>query len=410
MARFRYTARAANGKRVSAVVEAGTEHEAIASIVDGGMVLLSLTPTTARAQKASSGQSSVSLFQRPVKLESLVILCRQMYSLTKAGVPLMRAIKGLAQSTADKPLQAALLSICNELSNGRALSTSMRDHPHVFSDLFVSLIQVGENTGRLDDAMLQLAEYFEQEMETRRRIKSALRYPSFVLMVIISAMVFLNVKVIPQFAGMFAKFGSDLPLPTKILMATSSFFVDFWWLLLISSVCSFAGWSLWKNTEKGRVSWDKFKLRIPLVGPLVNKALMSRFSRTFALMLRAGVPLNTALQMSGEALDNHFLAGEVDRMKSAIESGVNLSSVTGDSKLFTPLVHQMIQVGEETGQIDNLLLEASEFYDREVDYDLKTLSARMEPILLLVVAGMVLILALGIFLPMWNMLDLIRGG
>ncbi|WP_325891539.1 type II secretion system F family protein [Grimontia sp. NTOU-MAR1] len=405
MPRYRYTARKPNGKRVSAIIEAASESDAIANVSESGVVLLSLEITKARAQKANAP-----LFLPKVKLESLVIFSRQAYSLIKAGVPLLRAIKGLAQSTTDKPLKAALESVANELSNGRPMSAAMRDHENVFSDLFVSLVQVGENTGRLDDAMLQLAEYYEQEMETRRRIKSALRYPTFVLMVIIGAMAFLNVKVIPQFAGMFAKFGSDLPLPTKILMATSSFFVDYWWLLVFGTVCLVAGLQVWKSTEQGRIKWDRFKLCIPLVGNLVNRALMSRFSRTFALMLRAGVPLNTALQMSGEALENHFLGGEVDKMKAAIESGINLSSVTADSQLFTPLVHQMIQVGEETGQIDNLLLEASDFYDREVDYDLKTLSARMEPILLLIVAGMVLILALGIFLPMWNMLDLIRGG
>lgn len=405
MPRYRYTARKPNGKRVSAIIEAASESEAIASVSASGAVLLSLDITQTQEKPAE-----VALFKPKVKLESLVIFSRQAYSLIKAGVPLLRAIKGLAQSTADKPLKDALDNVASELSNGSPMSVAMRNHPKVFSELFVSLVQVGENTGRLDDAMHQLAEYYEQEMETRRRIKSALRYPTFVMVVIIGAMAFLNVNVIPQFAGMFAKFGSDLPLPTKILLATSGFFVDYWWLLLFGSVGAFAGLQAWKNTEQGRVKWDRFKLRIPLVGSLVNRALMSRFSRTFALMLRAGVPLNTALQMSGEALDNHFLAGEVEKMKVAIESGVNLSAVTEDSQLFTPLVHQMIQVGEETGQIDSLLLEASDFYDREVDYDLKTLSARMEPILLLIVAGMVLVLALGIFLPMWSMLDLIRGG
>ncbi|WP_154124532.1 type II secretion system F family protein [Grimontia hollisae] len=405
MPTYRYTARKPNGKRVSAIIEAATESEAIASVSASGAVLLSLELTQPRGQS-----NSVPLFQPKVRLASLVIFSRQAYSLIKAGVPLLRAINGLAQSTTDKLLKTALENVASELSNGSPMSVAMRNHPNVFSELFVSLVQVGENTGRLDDAMYQLAEYYEQEMETRRRIKSALRYPTFVMVVIIGAMAFLNVNVIPQFAGMFARFGADLPLPTQILMATSGFFVDFWWLLVFGTVCLFASLQVWKNTEQGRVKWDRFKLRIPLVGNLVNRALMSRFSRTFALMLRAGVPLNTALHMSGEALDNHFLAGEVDKMKAAIESGVNLSAVTEDSELFTPLVHQMIQVGEETGQIDNLLLEASDFYDREVDYDLKTLSARMEPILLFIVAGMVLILALGIFLPMWNMLDLIRGG
>lgn len=405
MASFKYTAKDSSGKRIKATIHAPSEQAAMEQLLSSGLILLSLE----QGVSDSAAPSSLSLFSRRVPLEQLVIFCRQMYSLTKAGVPILRAMKGLQQSCNHQTLKAALENVHEDLSNGMALSTAMRGHPQAFSHLFISIVQVGENTGRLDDAMLQLAQYYEQEMETRRRIKAAFRYPTFVLITIISAVVFLNIEVIPQFIALFERYGGDLPLPTQVLIATSSFFVNYWWLLLLITMLLVVAYQMWKRTDEGRIKAAHLKLRVPVMGSLVNRALMSRFSRTFSLMLKAGVPLNQALAMAGEALDNAYLEREVAEMKTAIEAGMNLSSVTAKSPIFTALVHQMIMVGEETGQIDELLIEASDFYDREVDYDLKTLSARIEPVLLILVAGMVLLLALGIFLPMWNMLDLARG-
>ena len=270
------------------------------------------------------------------------------------------------------------------------------------------MINVGENTGRLDQALLQLSQYYEQELETRKRIKTAMRYPIFVLSFISIAMIVLNVKVIPQFTSMFAKFGVDLPLPTRILISTSNFFVNYWVWLVVAFLAFLFGMKSWIGTPDGREKWDKFRLRLPIVGDIVNRAQLSRFSRTFALMLKSGVPLNQSLALSGEALGNRFLELRILEMKSAIEAGSTVSSTAIQSQIFTPLVIQMISVGEETGRIDELLLEVSDFYDREVDYDLKTLTARIEPLLLTIVAGMVLILAMGIFLPMWGMLDAIQ--
>jgi MSHA biogenesis protein MshG len=285
----------------------------------------------------------------------------------------------------------------------------MQMHSKVFSPLFVSMIHVGENTGRLDQALMQLANYYEQEVETRKRIKTAMRYPTFVISFIVVALFVLNVKVIPQFASMFARFGVDLPLPTRILITTSEFFVNYWAFMLAGIVSLIFAFKAWVRTEKGQEKWDKFRLRMPIIGDLVNRAQLSRFSRTFALMLKAGVPLNQSLALSAEALENKYLENRLLEMKSSIEAGGTISTTASNSQVFTPLVLQMLSVGEETGRIDELLLEAADFYDREVDYDLKTLTARIEPILLVVVAGMVLILALGIFLPMWGMLDAIQG-
>nr|WP_086938845.1 type II secretion system F family protein [Thaumasiovibrio occultus] len=407
MGTFRYRGRGAGGKEVSGKIEASSLDTAAEVLLRQG-----ITPTKISEGRGSARQDVdlAELFKRPIPLDPLVIFCRQMYSLTKAGVPLLRAIRGLSQSSTNKMLVNALTQVHTDLANGRALSVAMREHPRVFSELFVSMISVGESTGRLEDALLQLANYFEQEMETRRRISSAMRYPIFVITAIGLALVILNLKVIPQFATMFSKFGVDLPLPTQILIGMSNFFVNYWYAMLGGMALTFAATKAWVGTPTGRERWDGWRLRVPIVGSIVNRAQLSRFSRSFSLMLKAGVPLNQAIQLAAESLGNRYLELRLMSMKSGIEAGTSMTVTAAQSGIFTPLVQQMIAVGEETGQIDDLLLEASDFYDREVDYELKTLTARIEPLLLLVVAGMVLLLALGIFLPMWDMMDLAKGG
>ncbi|EPM5584142.1 type II secretion system F family protein [Vibrio vulnificus] len=406
MTTFHYQGRTLDGNKANGQIDAVTSEAAAEQLMNRGIIPVSITQG-----KTGSGLDFDlnALFAPAVPLEILVLFCRQLYSLTKAGVPLLRSMRGLVQNCENKQLKAALEEVVAELTNGRSLSASMQLHSKVFSPLFVSMIHVGENTGRLDQALLQLANYYEQELETRKRIKTAMRYPTFVISFIVVAMFILNVKVIPQFASMFSRFGVDLPLPTRILIGMSEFFVNYWMLLAGFIVGLIFGFKAWVATADGRERWDKWRLKFPVVGGVVNRAQLSRFSRTFALMLKAGVPLNQSLALSAEAMGNRYLELKILKMKADIEAGSQVSVTAINSGIFTPLVIQMISVGEETGRIDELLMEVADFYDREVDYDLKTLTARIEPILLVIVAGMVLVLALGIFLPMWGMLDVIKG-
>ncbi|ELV8692578.1 type II secretion system F family protein [Vibrio vulnificus] len=406
MATFHYQGRTLDGNKTNGQIDAVTSEAAAEQLMNRGIIPVSITQG-----KTGSGLDFDlnAIFAPAVPLEILVLFCRQLYSLTKAGVPLLRSMRGLVQNCENKQLKAALEEVVAELTNGRSLSASMQLHSKVFSPLFVSMIHVGENTGRLDQALLQLANYYEQDLETRKRIKTAMRYPTFVISFIVVAMFILNVKVIPQFASMFSRFGVDLPLPTRILIGMSEFFVNYWMLLAGFIVGLIFGFKAWVATADGRERWDKWRLKFPVVGGVVNRAQLSRFSRTFALMLKAGVPLNQSLALSAEAMGNRYLELKILKMKADIEAGSQVSVTAINSGIFTPLVIQMISVGEETGRIDELLMEVADFYDREVDYDLKTLTARIEPILLVIVAGMVLVLALGIFLPMWGMLDVIKG-
>ncbi|AJQ52958.1 TPA: MSHA fimbrial biogenesis protein MshG [Aeromonas hydrophila] len=405
MSSFAYKGRDSQGNAVSGVVDAATEMAAAEQLMRRGVMPTELKPGKA---KAAALDWSL-LLERGVRLDELVVFSRQMYALTRAGIPILRAIAGLEESAHSKPLKRALHALGEDLGNGRPLSSSMQAHPRVFSSLFVAIIHVGENTGQLEEAFLQLANYFELELETRKRIKTAMRYPSFVLIAIGIAMVILNIMVIPVFAGMFAKFGVELPLATRILLATSHFFVHYWWVMLGVLLAMVFGWRRWVSTVKGKLTWHRWQLKLPIVGTIIERSLLARFARSFSMMLKAGVPLNTALSLVADAVDNAWMAGRIRDMRAGIERGESLLRTAGSSGLFTPLVMQMIAVGEETGQVDDLLHEAAEYYEREVDYDLKSLTARIEPILIGIVAVMVLILALGIFTPMWDMMRAVRG-
>ncbi|MGL6401999.1 MSHA fimbrial biogenesis protein MshG [Aeromonas hydrophila] len=405
MSSFAYKGRDSQGNAVSGVVDAATEMAAAEQLMRRGVMPTELKPGKA---KAAALDWSL-LLERGVRLDELVVFSRQMYALTRAGIPILRAIAGLEESAHSKPLKRALHALGEDLGNGRPLSSSMQAHPRVFSSLFVAIIHVGENTGQLEEAFLQLTNYFELELETRKRIKTAMRYPSFVLIAIGIAMVILNIMVIPVFAGMFAKFGVELPLATRILLATSHFFVHYWWVMLGVLLAMVFGWRRWVSTVKGKLTWHRWQLKLPIVGTIIERSLLARFARSFSMMLKAGVPLNTALSLVADAVDNAWMAGRIRDMRAGIERGESLLRTAGSSGLFTPLVMQMIAVGEETGQVDDLLHEAAEYYEREVDYDLKSLTARIEPILIGIVAVMVLILALGIFTPMWDMMRAVRG-
>ena len=258
-------------------------------------------------------------------------------------------------------------------------------------------------------AFQQLAEYISLEVETKRRVKSAMRYPVIVISFIVLAMIILNIWVIPVFADMFGKFGVELPLSTRILIGTSNFFVKYVWFIFALLFLLPFTWLWWIKTPAGRYKWGKWQLKIPVMGSILIRSQLARFSRSFAIMIRSGVSLNVALTLVADAIDNAYLAEKVLKMREGVERGESMYQTAVASGMFSPLVLQMFAVGDETGQIDTLLIEVAEHYDREVDYELKALTSKIEPILLLVVAGMVLILALGIFTPMWDMYGAMQG-
>lgn len=404
MAKFSVKGRDSEGKLKTSIMEAASSDGAAAQLMSGG-----ITPISIEIVAEKNATEMPALFAKKVSIEELTMFCRQMYSLAKSGVVLNRAIRGLAESVTNERLSEALYDVEISLNSGMNLSKALSRHKDIFDDMFINIINVGENSGKLDMAFKQMNAYLELEKDTRRRISSATRYPTFVLIAISIAIVILNIFVIPVFADLFTKFDAELPWATRILIGTSTFFREQWLLLIIAVIAVVFGIRYYVNTHDGRLFWDRIKLKIPIIGSILSRATLARFSRTFALMLSSGVPLINALELSSQSVGNAYVGSNIRGMRSGIQRGESLLRSAAQSKMFTPLVMQMMQVGEETGKVDEMLVEVAEFYEQEVDYDLKNLSSYIEPILIAVIAGLVMILALGIFLPMWDMMNVMQG-
>ncbi|MDW7758737.1 MAG: type II secretion system F family protein, partial [Desulfuromonadales bacterium] len=365
MANFHYKARNAQGKLVEGTVEAPSAEAVASQLLEGAM-----TPVAIReaAREIDLGALFREKFRRGggVELDDLILFCRQMYTLTKAGVPIIRALKGLVETARKPQMGRTLKAVCDDLEAGRDLSGALARHPKVFPLLLTSMVQVGESTGKLDDTFLQVANYLTLEKDTIDRVKQAMRYPTFVVVAISIAIAILSLFVIPTFEKVFKGFGAELPLPTKIILSLSRFSVTYWPHLLLALVAISFGVRQWLKTERGRYLWDRAKLRLPVVGSIIQRATLTRFARAFSMGFTAGVPLVQALSFTARAVDNVYVGERLEQMRHNIERGDTLTRSARATEMFTPLVLQMLAVGEETGAVDQMLLEVAEFYEREV--------------------------------------------
>jgi len=400
MPRFQYKARGSRGDAIDGVIEAASSDMAASRLIEGGLTPIDIQPFS---EKIGAQTNLSDLFPPPVETSDLIQFSRQMHSLLKAGVPILSALTGLASNTRNPTLAKTLHGVIESLEAGRDLSSSLGQFPKVFSVFYVSLVRVGETSGRLEEIFHQLAAYLERDKKTRDQIKSALRYPTFVVIAITIAIIIINVFVVPAFSNVYASLGANLPLPTRILVAVSDAMINHWQLLLIGAVLLFTGVRLYLKSDDGRYRWHKLQLSLPIIGQVLYQATLARFTRLFALAQRSGVPIITSLSVVGHALDNEFVEERVLSMRDGIERGESLSNTAASAGIFDHLVLQMLRVGEESGATDELLQEVSEYYESEVDYRVDKLSAAVEPVLIVSLAGLVMLLAAGIFLPMWDL-------
>lgn len=408
MTNYAWRGRNARGESVEGQMEAESEMSVATQLQTTGVTPVHIT---AMAQEAGSEDKSnrpipqwwARLSGQAVNSEDVEIFSRQMYTLDKAGVPILRAFAGL-EASSTKPAMAELMrDVRANLSQGRELSSTLAQYPDVFSNFYLAMIRVGEMTGRLTEVYLRLSEYLEFERGVRQRIREALRYPAFVLIAMALALVLINLFVIPVFAKVFAGFNTELPLMTRILLGFSSWMRNWWPVLLAVLVAMVLGVRAYMATPVGHYKWDRYKLRLPIVGNIILKATLARFARSFALSNQSGVPLVQALTAVANTVDNVYIGEHIEQMRDGIERGESIASCAAASGIFTPVVMQMISVGEETGELDALLYEIATMYEREADASIKGLAATIEPILMAVISGMMLVMALGIFLPLWNM-------
>ena len=402
MATYAWRGRNNRGELANGELEAMTE----GGVADQ-LLAIGITPVHIALAEAPKGEQTEGLLARlnrkPVVIDDILIFSRQMYTLNKAGVPILRAFAGL-QASATKPAMVDMFKdIRSSLDQGRELSASLARHQELFGAFYISMVRVGEMTGRLTEVFLRLNEHMEFERDVRERIKQATRYPMFVMIAMACAIVILNIFVIPIFAKVFAGFHTELPLITRGLLGLSNWMVAWWPFLIAVSVAAVMAVRSYVRTPNGRYQWDSRKLKLPIIGDIILKATLSRFARSFALSSQSGVPLVQALTVVAQTVDNAFIGSRIEQMRDGIERGESISRCATATGVFTPVVLQMINVGEETGELDSLLFEIADMYDRDTDYAIKGLSAAIEPLLLAVIAGLVLLLALGVFLPLWNM-------
>lgn len=402
---YAYKGRNTRGELMQGVLEAADSGAVADQLFGTGVTPVEIVPTTRKATSNSGAPDSWwgRLREKPVRSMDVQLFSRQMHTLLKSGVPIMRGLGGLQESATSPAFGRVIKDLRESLDSGRELSAAMRRHPETFSTFYLSMVRVGEMTGRLEEVFLRLFDHLEFDRDMKDRVKTALRYPSFVVIAMVIAMVIVNLFVIPAFARVFESLHTELPLMTRILMATSRFTLDYWPLLLALAIGGFFGFRAWAGSVKGRYDWDRYKLRLPIAGKIIHKSTMSRFARSFSLSMRSGVPVVQALTVVAQTADNAYLAARIEQMRDGVERGESILRTSTAANVFTPIVLQMIAVGEETGSLDDLMDEIALMYEREVDYELKTLSAQIEPILITFLGVMVLVMALGIFLPIWDL-------
>ena len=397
---FSYSGRNASGALVKGVLESADMGTAASQLFSTGITPVDIQPAVAPEKSADDG---IDWFGEKVTHFDVMMFSRQMHTLLKAGIPIMSALGGLQASTPSKAFADVVRQLRESLDSGRELSAAMQLHPKVFNSFYVSMVRVGESTGMLEDVFMRLYSHMEFEKFMREQIRAALRYPSFVVGVMLVAIVVINIFVIPAFAKVFKGFNAELPLLTRILVGVSDFFLAWWPMMLVALALAVFGFRQWVGTDTGRYKWDKFKLRIPIAGKIVHKATMARFARGFALAARSGVPIVQGMTLVAQTVDNDYVADKVEQMRTGVERGETILRTAQNSGVFNPMVLQMVAVGEESGMLDDMMQEIADMYQQEVEYEIKTLGSQIEPILIVLLGVLVLILALGVFLPIWDL-------
>jgi len=397
---WRYKARNAEGRVLEGTVDAETEDQARS-------VLRSRKYTVMEITKAATG----GLLRRGPKVgtKDVVIFSRQLATMQAAGLPLVSAIGIIAEQTPSKGLKTVLIQIRDDVSAGVTTSEAMAKHPTAFPPLYVNMVRAGEQGGNLDTILERLSTYLEKAEAMQGKIKSAMTYPIMIAIVAGTVVVFLMVKVVPSFKEVFAQMGATLPLPTRILIGVSDFLASSWWMLVVGVVLIYVGFTVATRTESTAKLIDAALLKIPLMGDMLRKFSVARFSRTLGTLQKSGVNILEALDIVAKTAGNRVIEEAVMKARVAIREGEGISGPLKAQNVFPPMVIQMVSAGEETGKLDEMLMRIADFYDQEVDVAVEGLMKMIEPITMVVLGAIVALIVLGMYLPMFEMGQMAGG-
>lgn len=405
MATYRYRGRDRTGRVVVGHVEASSLEAAGNHLYQQGYY-----PTAIEKEGRGSSLNLSRLLSRfrGVGIEELLLFSQQLSTLYKAGLPLLTALSSLKEQTEHVQFREVIGNVARLIEGGSSLFEAISRHPQVFPSVYRHMVRVGETTGRLGETLDRFVMLEQRALRTRQKIKEAMRYPKIVMASLALAFAVLITFVIPRFAQIFTQFKTDLPLPTRIMITVNAFFQRYapYLLMLTAAVILFV--TKFLSTPKGKSLWDRIKIRLPFVGPLLLKADLSRFAYSFVMLNQSGIPILQALEITSKTLDNFLLVRAVERISEQIQEGWPLAEAMRESGRFTPMVIQMVAVGEASGTLDAMLMRVTEHYDIEVENGLRRLSTYIEPLLTVTIAAAVLFLALAVFLPWWNLASLFR--
>ena len=405
MSTYQYKARDKSGKLVQGVVEADSENALAVKLEQMEYTPILIKPKIGGA----NARTLFDLFRiRRVKFSELNMFTRLLFTLQKAGLPMLASLRAIQEQTSNRHFKEIIGEIATNIEGGTTLSSVLEKYPHVFNNLYTNMVKSGEISGRLPEVLERLTVLGEHEEAMRLRIKAAMRYPTIVVVAIVIAFTVLITFVVPRYESMFSKFETDLPLPTQILLGLNYAVTKFWWVSLIVIGLLIVLIRKFLKTTKGAYWWSRLQLKLPVFGSLLLKLSMSRFCRITGTLLRSGVPILQILDLVSQSMGNAVISRTIKDIKESVNDGKGMSDPMKMSGVFPPVVIQMVAAGEETGKLDELLTHVSDYYDSQIDYTINNLVSLIEPLLILVLGCAVLMMALGIFMPMWNLMDLFQ--
>lgn len=405
---YEYTALDGSGKSVNGIIDADSPVAARQRLRGKGVFPVEVRETTSKPKDVRPGSVSVSFLLKRVKPGEVSIATRQLATLLGAGVPLVASLEGLVSQITNPVLKKILAEIKESVNEGNSLAFALADYPRVFSSVYVNMVRAGEASGSLDVVLDRLADLGEHQHALRARFKAALAYPVFMFFVGTLVLFFLVTFVIPKITPVFEEMHQTLPVPTVLLINASNFLKSFWWVILIVAAIGAIVLGQLKKTPKGQYVWDEAKLRMPIFGPVNRKIALTRFARTLGSLLQGGVPLISALQIVRNVVNNVLIADVIDVAIEEIQAGKDLASPLGQSRWFPSIVIQMIAVGEQSGELENMLGKIADTYERDVAAQIMAMTSMLEPVMILIMGLIVLFIVVSILLPIFEMNQMIR--
>jgi type IV pilus assembly protein PilC len=403
MSNYAYRVRDRAGRLVEGSLEAQSEHLVIAKLREMGYIPLSVT-----AKAPSKLTMEFRIGGDRVALKDVAVFSRQLATMISSGLSILRALAILVEQTESKALAKVIGEMKLDIERGLSLSQAVARHPKVFPEIYLAMVRAGESGGTLDEVMARLATTLEKQLELRGKIKSAMTYPIAVAGIVVLIVAAMLLFVVPMFESMYADLGGTLPLPTRVLIEASRFLTRAWWMLAALGVGAFIAGRRWIATPQGRLTFDRFKLRLPIFGVLMRKTSVARFARTLASLVRSGVPIMESLEIVGGTSGNAVLAEAVEGARERVRLGESVSESLMGADVFPPMVVQMIAVGEETGTIDNMLDKVADFYDSEVEATVNALTSLIEPMLMVFMGVTVGGMVVSLYMPMFKVISLVK--